>query len=82
MNTIKSIDNLFPVLLVFALAVGVQPALADLEADCREEAAEYDIHPEGIEEYVQACIESQGGIEPVNEETDSSAENEISPQDQ
>ena len=56
--------------------------LADLEADCREEAAEYDIHPEGIEEYVQACIESQGGIEPVNEETDSSAENEISPQDQ
>ena len=82
MNRIKPLDSLFPAILVFALAVGVQPALADMEAVCRKEAAEYDINPESVEEYVQACIESQGGIETVNEETDSSAENEISPQDQ
>jgi hypothetical protein len=53
----------------------VQPAVADVEADCRQEAKEYEVAPEQIEEYVYACVSSQGGDQPA--EADQGSESEV-----
>ncbi len=40
-----------------------QPVRADVEAECREEAADYNISAEQLPEYIENCIASRGGIE-------------------
>ena len=47
------------------------PALAGVDAECRQEAEDYGIPPEQLEEYVTGCVLSRGGSyvqEPAGEE--------------
>jgi hypothetical protein len=37
------------------------PALASVESECRQEAGDYGIPPEQLEEYVTGCVLSRGG---------------------
>ena len=37
------------------------PVLASIDAECRQEAEEYGIPPEQLEEYVTGCVLSRGG---------------------
>jgi hypothetical protein len=48
-------------LLALGLIAGFQPAVADIEADCRQEAGDYQIDSEQVEGYVENCVISRGG---------------------
>lgn len=37
------------------------PVLANVEAECRQEAEDYGIPPEQLEDYVTGCVLSRGG---------------------
>jgi hypothetical protein len=37
------------------------PVLANVEAECRQEAEEYGIPPEQLDDYVTGCVLSRGG---------------------
>ena len=37
------------------------PVLASIDAECRQEAEDYGIPPEQLEEYVTGCVLSRGG---------------------
>ena len=60
------------VLMVLGFAATVQPVLADVETECRQEAKDYGVMPELRNEYIDGCIESRGGtstsssVEPVD----------------
>ena len=45
---------------VCAAAVSL-PLLADVDAECRQEAEEYGIPPEQLDDYVTGCVLSRGG---------------------
>jgi hypothetical protein len=50
------------VLVCLLAAPGILPvAAADLEQECRQEAEEYGISGEQVEDYVSGCIASRGG---------------------
>ena len=55
---------------VCAAAVSL-PLLANVDAECRQEAEEYGIPPEQLDDYVTGCVLSRGGNyvqEPVAED--------------
>ena len=62
-------------LAVIGLLGVIQPAGAGVEADCRQQAEDYGIAPEQIDEYVYACISSQGGDQPAG--SDQGGESEV-----
>lgn len=43
------------------LVVTGSPVLADVDAECRQEAEDYGIPPEQLEDYVTGCVLSRGG---------------------
>ena len=43
------------------MAVASQPVLANVSAECRQEAEEYGIPPEQMDDYVTGCVLSRGG---------------------
>ena len=73
----KMTDNMIHTVTLLA-AIGllgvVQPVGANVEADCRQEAEDYGVPPEQVEDYVYACIISQGVDEPAGADEDSESE--------
>ena len=66
---------------VCAAAVSL-PLLANVDAECRQEAEDYGIPPEQLEDYITGCILSRGGNyvqEPVAEDYTAPVEPEASP---
>ena len=61
MNKIRSTTFVLSVLVVLGLAANVQPVSAGVEAECRQEADDYGVMPELLNEYINGCIESRGG---------------------
>ena len=59
-------DSLLPLLLLAGTGMTVVslPALANVEAECRQESEEYGIPPEQQEDYVTGCVLSRGGNYP------------------
>jgi len=73
-----------PLLACLLAGVGLtavcQPVMANDETDCRQEAEEYGIPPEQLEDYVDGCILSRGGDdspEPVVEDYNAPEEGEV-----
>lgn len=72
MNKIRSTTFVLSVLMVLGLAATAQPVSAGVEAECRQEAEDYEVMPELRNEYINGCIESRGGtstsssVEPVD----------------
>ena len=72
MNKIRSTTFVLSVLMVLGLAAIAQPVSAGVEAECRQEAEDYEVMPELRNEYINGCIESRGGtstsssVEPVD----------------
>jgi hypothetical protein len=52
---------LVSVLAAAGTAVVSLPVLASVEAECRQEAEDYGIPPEQMEDYVTGCVLSRGG---------------------
>jgi hypothetical protein len=50
-----------PMLIALGVVATIQPVSASVEAECRQEAKDYDIAPELSEEYINGCIDSRGG---------------------
>ena len=61
MNKIRRTTFVVPVLIVLGIAATVQPVSANVEAECRQEAADYEVMPELLDEYINGCIDSRGG---------------------
>jgi len=61
MNKIRRTTFVVPVLIVLGIAATVQPVSASVEAECRQEAVDYGIMPELLDEYINGCIDSRGG---------------------
>jgi hypothetical protein len=58
---------LIPLLLGAAMLTFVQPVLADVGAECRQEALEYGVPPEQMDSYVDGCVQSRGGYTSAEE---------------
>ena len=61
MNKIRKTTFVVPVLIVLGIAATVQPVSASVEAECRQEAEDYEVMPELRDEYINGCIDSRGG---------------------
>jgi hypothetical protein len=61
MNKIRKTTFVVPVLIVLGIAATVQPVSASVEAECRQEAVDYGVMPELLDEYINGCIDSRGG---------------------
>ena len=60
-----------PVLMILCLACVVQPVSANVEAECRQEAKDFEVMPELRDDYINGCIESRGGMSlPASAEED------------
>jgi hypothetical protein len=66
MKITGNIIHMVALLAAIGLLGAVKPAVANVEADCRQEAEDYGVAPEQMEEYVYACISSRGGDQPVD----------------
>jgi len=62
MNKIITTTPVTHVLMVMCLVTGAQAVSAGFEAECRQEAEDYEIMPELREEYITGCIDSRGGV--------------------
>jgi len=47
--------------LLVSLMAGALPALASVSEECRQEAQDYGIPPEQMQDYVSGCVSSRGG---------------------
>ncbi|MDX2504382.1 MAG: hypothetical protein QNL62_07890 [Gammaproteobacteria bacterium] len=57
--------------MVLGLAAVVQPVLAGVADECRQEAVDYEVVPELSSDYIKDCIDSRGGPDtPSNVESD------------
>jgi hypothetical protein len=74
MNKIRRTTFVVSVLIVLGIAATVQPVSASVEAECRQEAKDYEVMPELLDEYINGCIDSRGGAR-----TPSSVEEEYVP---
>lgn len=54
------------VLLLLVLQGAIMPAQAGIEQECRQEAADYGLEAEIVEQYIQDCIYSRGGYPEVD----------------
>jgi hypothetical protein len=61
MNKIRKTTFVVPVLIALGIAATVRPVSANVEAECRQEAQDYEIAPELRDEYISGCIDSRGG---------------------
>lgn len=61
MNKILSTTFMVSILTVLGLTVAAQPVSAGVEAECRQEAKDYEVMPELLNDYINGCIESRGG---------------------
>ena len=61
MNKIRSTTFVLSLLMVLGLAATVQPVSAGVETECRQEAEDYGVMPELLNDYINGCIESRGG---------------------
>lgn len=81
MKKIQGAPLLVSLLAGAGVAVLSLPVLANVDAECRQEAEEYAIPPEQLEDYVTGCILSRGGNyaeEPVVEDYTAPEEPEAS----
>ena len=61
MNIIRSTTFVVSMLTVLGLTAAAQPVSAGVEAECRQEAEDYEVMPELLNDYINGCIESRGG---------------------
>jgi hypothetical protein len=61
MNKIRRTTFVVPLLIVLGISATVQPVSASVEAECRQEAMDYEVMPELLDEYINGCIDSRGG---------------------
>lgn len=61
MKTLQGKPFLASLLTGIGLATASLPLLANIDTECREEAEEYGIPPEQMEDYVSGCAMSRGG---------------------
>lgn len=61
MNRIRRTTFVAPMLIALGIAAAAQPVSASVEAECRQEAKDYEIAPELSAEYISGCIDSRGG---------------------
>ena len=62
MNNVIPAAFVVCVLMVMCVLAGTQAVAAGFDADCRQEAEDYEIMPELRDEYITGCIESRGGV--------------------
>lgn len=62
MNIVDAITFVMRALMVLCLTCVWEPVAADVGAECRQEAQDFEIMPELREEYINGCIESRGGV--------------------
>lgn len=63
MKKVRTTALVAPVLMVMCLTCVVQPASAGVEAECRQEADDYGVMPELVDDYITGCIDSRGGMD-------------------
>jgi len=61
MNKTRSTTFVISMLAVFGFTAVIQPVSAGVEAECRQEAEDYEVMPELRNDYINGCIESRGG---------------------
>jgi hypothetical protein len=61
MKKLQGTSLLVSLLAVAGVAVVSLPVLANVDAECRQEAEEYAIPPEQMDDYVTGCVLSRGG---------------------
>jgi hypothetical protein len=79
MKKIQGTPLLVSLLAGAGMAVVCVPLLANVDAECRQEAEDYGIPPEQLEDYITGCILSRGGNyvqEPVAEDYNTPVEAE------
>jgi hypothetical protein len=62
MKKFRTIILVLPVLMVMSLICVVQAAVAGVEAECRQEAEDFEVVPELRDDYISGCIDSRGGV--------------------
>ncbi|MGB5439439.1 MAG: hypothetical protein WBN57_08910 [Gammaproteobacteria bacterium] len=62
MKMIRTTTLVVPVLMVMCLTCVVQPVSAEVEAECRQEAEDFEVMPELRDDYITGCIDSRGGM--------------------
>ena len=83
MNKIRSTTFVLSMLMAFGLAATVKPVSAGVEAECRQEAEDYEVMPELRNDYINGCIESRGGasasgsIEQVDSQPSESVDSQL-----
>lgn len=71
MDNVVTTTFVVRVLMVMCILAGTPATSAGSEAECRQEAEDYEIMPELRDEYITGCIESRGGVSiPVGTEAD------------
>jgi hypothetical protein len=48
--------------VTLAATAYIAPVSADAVSDCRQEAQDYGIHAEGVDDYVEGCLASRGEL--------------------
>ncbi|MGB5718184.1 MAG: hypothetical protein WBN81_13970 [Gammaproteobacteria bacterium] len=61
MNKFCTTTLVVPVLIVMCLTCAAQPVSAGVEAECSQEAEDFDVMPELRDDYIAGCIDSRGG---------------------
>ena len=61
MKKILKTTFMVPVLIVLGMAATIQSVSANVVAECRQEAEDYEIAPELRDEYISGCVDSRGG---------------------
>jgi hypothetical protein len=72
----------FLALVLIALRAGMQPAYADVEQECRQEAQEYGFDTELANQYISDCLLTRGGIVPADTEPAREDELPVNPDEQ
>ena len=82
MEKLQGTSLLVSLLAAAGMAVVSLPVLASVEAECRQEAEDYGIPPEQLDDYVTGCIFSRGGNytpDPVVQDPDPTAQDYTAP---
>lgn len=82
MKKIQGAPLMVSLLAGAGMAVVSLPALANVEAECRQEAEDYGIPPEQMDDYVTGCVLSRGGNytpEPVVQDPDPAVQDYTAP---
>ena len=66
MNRMKHSLSLL-VLMLVAVHAGAQSADADIQQECRQEAQEYGVDAELMDQYIRDCVSSRGGVVTTDE---------------